>query len=219
MPPFAAAVKAGAMTVMINSGEVNGIPGHANKKYINDILKGELGFEGFVVSDWEDIKRLGFRDHIAENISETVRISIMAGLDMSMVPGTGNIQSLAADDKDISDFHGSCVNLANTDKEFAARVDDANRRILRVKDLAGLFDQNNNAINPNPDLLENVDTESSFQFNLDAATESIILAKNTDNFLPISDKKKKVLVTGPSSDLLKILNGGWTYTWQGNNLI
>jgi len=217
LPPFAAAVNAGAMTVMINSGEVNGIPGHANKQYITDILKGELGFEGFVVSDWEDIKRLGFRDHIAENISETVRISVMAGLDMSMVPGTGNVQSLAADDKDISDFHDSCVSLAKNNEAFANRVDDANRRILKVKDLAGLFDDGSNSINPNPDLLKNVNADSSHEFNLKAAIESIILAKNEDNFLPINDKTKKVLVTGPSSDLLKVLNGGWTYTWQGEN--
>ncbi len=156
LPPFAAAVKAGSMTVMINSGEVNGIPGHANKQYMTDILKGELGFEGFIVSDWEDVKRLGFRDKVAENISETVRISVMAGLDMSMVPGTGNVQSLAADNQDISDFHKSCVSLAKNNEAFANRVDDANRRILKVKDLAGLFDDGSNSINPNPDLLKNV---------------------------------------------------------------
>ena len=216
LPPFAAAVKAGSMTVMINSGEVNGIPGHANKQYMTDILKGELGFEGFVVSDWEDVKRLGFRDKVAENISETVRISVMAGLDMSMVPGTGNVQSLAADNQDISDFHKSCVSLAKNNEAFANRVDDANRRILKVKDLAGLFDKDSNSINPNPDLLKNVNADSSHEFNLKAAIESIILAKNTDNFLPINDKTKKLLVTGPTSDLLKVLNGGWTYNWQGN---
>ncbi len=141
----------------------------------------------------------------------------MAGLDMSMVPGTGNIQSLAANDKDISDFHNSCVSLASSNQQFAARVIDANRRILRVKDLAGLFDKNSNSINPSPELLKNVDADSSFKFNLEAAIETIILAKNTDNFLPITDKAKKILITGPSSDLLKVLNGGWTYTWQGNN--
>lgn len=139
----------------------------------------------------------------------------MAGLDMSMVPGPGNQQSLAADENDVADFHQSCISLAKNDADFMNRVNDANKRILRAKDLAGLFDDASNSVKPDPALLTNVNAESSHEFNLEAARESIILAKNVDNFLPLTKNTKKLLVTGPTGDLLKVLNGGWSYNWQG----
>ena len=127
MPPFEAAVLAGAQTVMVNSGEVNGKPGHANSFYINDILKGEMNFQGFVVSDWEDIKRLYTRDRVARSAEEAVRMAVMAGLDMSMVP------------YDFS-FFDECVKLTQKDDQpFKNRVNDAVNRILRVKEKLGLW--------------------------------------------------------------------------------
>ena len=197
LPSFEAGVKAGALTVMVNSGDVNGMPGHANSFYINDILKGELGFEGFVVSDWQDIIRLYTRDRVAESPEDAVRISVLAGLDMSMVP------------YDYS-FYYHCVNLTRKNSQFAARVDDAVTRILNVKNKLGLFE---NPF-PNPNNLNNVDTNASYEFSLEAARESIILAKNKDNILPLKANEKKILVTGPTGNKLRVLNGGWSYTWQ-----
>ena len=127
LPPFAHAVAAGSLSVMINSGHVNGVPGHANGYYINDILKGELNFQGFTVSDWEDIIRLHTRDKIAATPEEAVRIAVMNGLDMSMVP------------YDFS-FYDHCVNLTRKDPAFLNRVNDATMRILKVKDGLGLFE-------------------------------------------------------------------------------
>ena len=120
LPPFTTGVNAGSPTVMVNSGEVNGLPGHANYHYLTEILKQELNFKGFVVSDWEDIVRLHTRDKVAETPEEAVRIAVMAGVDMSMVP------------YDFS-FYDHCVNLYNTDNAFVERVNDAVLIILRVK--------------------------------------------------------------------------------------
>ena len=199
LPPFEAAVQAGSPTVMINSGEVNGIPGHANGHYINDILKGELGFKGFAVSDWEDIKRLYWRDKVADSPKEAVRIAVMAGVDMSMVPF------------DYS-FYDHCVDLAKTDVKFADRINDATERILKVKDQLGLFE---NAYPVESDL-QHVGTAESEEMNLDFARESIILAKNDKSVLPLSKtSNKRILVTGPTSNLLRVLNGGWSYSWLG----
>jgi hypothetical protein len=127
LPTFAHAVKAGAISVMINSGTVNSIPGHANDYYINHILKGELDMKGFTVSDWNDIERLYTRDKIANSPEEAVRIAVMAGVDVSMVPN------------DFS-FYYYCVNLTQKDPAFAERTTDATRRILRVKEALGLFE-------------------------------------------------------------------------------
>jgi beta-glucosidase len=202
LPPFAAGVAAGAPTVMINSGDVNGIPGHANKHYITDILKGEMAFSGFTVSDWEDVIRLYTRDKVAETPEEAVKISVMAGLDMSMVPS------------DFS-FHGHCVNLANSNPEFLARVNDANKRILEVKKMAGLFENSY----PFVEDLKNINTNDSKDFNLQAARESIVLVKNNANVLPLNIRNKTILVAGPSANILRTLNGGWSYTWQGRRYL
>lgn len=202
LPPFANAIASGAQSVMINSGYVNGIPGHANKYFLTDILKGELGFKGFTVSDWMDIIRLHIRDRVAETEEEAVRIAVMAGVDMSMVPN------------DFS-FFDHCVSLAKKDEQFAERVDDATMRILRYKETIGLFD------NPFPFVedLDNVASQESIDFNLKAARETIILAKNTNNFLPLDSTatNRKILVTGPTANLIGPLTGAWTYSWQGND--
>lgn len=198
LPPFETALKAGAVTVMINSGDVNGVPGHANYYYLTKILKQELGLKGFTISDWEDIIRLHTRDKVAETPEEAVRIAVMAGIDVSIVPF------------DFS-FYKHCVSLANTDSKFKARVDDAVRKILTVKEALGLFKNPY----PDPNSLKFLGIDSSEELNLDAARESIILAKNNNNILPLS-KSASVLVTGPTGNLIKVLNSGWSYTWLGD---
>jgi beta-glucosidase len=203
LPPFQAAIKAGSPTVMINSGHVNNVPGHANKYFMNDILKGELNFQGFTVSDWKDVKRLHERDKVAETPREAVRLAVMSGLDMSMVPN------------DYS-FFEHCVDLAKSgNSAFMNRVNDATKRILRVKDQLGLFDDA--LLLPNDEDLNKIGTDESEMLNLEFARESVILAKNEKNTLPLELKKtQRILVTGPTANLLRVLNGGWSYVWQGD---
>lgn len=198
LPPFEAGIKAGSKTVMVNSGEIDGVPGHANYRLLTEILKDELKFDGFVVSDWEDIKRLYTRDKVADSPKEAVRLAVMAGVDMSMVP------------YDFT-FYEYVVELAKEGKIPMSRLDDAVRRILRVKMNAGLFE---NAM-PDKNLQKYFASDENRKKNLEAATESYILLKNKNDVLPIA-KDKKVLVTGPTANMLSVLNGGWTITWQGN---
>src|SRR6266536_1923063 len=198
LPTFAAAVKAGAQTIMVNSGEINGIPGHVNHHILTDILRDELGFKGFVVSDWEDIKKLVTVWRIAASEKEATRMAVMAGIDMSMVPS----------DYSFSD------NLIALVKEGAvphSRIDEAVERILKVKFELGLFDNSM----PNPALKSKVGLPEARQASLQAARESITLLKNANNLLPLS-KNRKVLVTGPTADSLISLNNGWSYVWQGS---
>lgn len=198
LPPFEAGVKAGSLTVMVNSAEVDGIPGHANYHLLTEVLRGEMSFQGFVVSDWEDIKRLFTRDRVADSPKEAVRMAVMAGVDMSMVPN------------DLS-FYELLLELAKDGKVPMSRIDEAVSRILYVKMKIGLFE------NPYPDktYLSKFATKENTQANLDAAHESVVLLKNDKNILPLK-KDKKVFVTGPTSNLRSALNGGWTITWQGN---
>ena len=198
LPTFDSAVKAGARTVMINSGEINGVPGHVNHHILTTILRNELGFKGFVVSDWEDIKKLVTTWRIAATEKEATRMAVMAGIDMSMVP------------MDYS-FADHLIALAKEGAVPQSRIDEAVRRILRVKFETGLFEK------PGADsaLKAKFATPESRQVSLEAARESMTLLKNTDNILPLS-KTAKVLVTGPTADSLVSLNNGWTYVWQGS---
>jgi beta-glucosidase len=198
LPTFAEAVKAGARTVMVNSAEINGVPGHINRHLLTDILKGELGFDGFVVTDWEDIKKLVTSWHVAADEKEATRQAIMAGNDMSMVPLSYS-------------FSDNLIALVKEKKVPMSRIDDAVRRILRVKFQLGLFD---NAM-PDPKLMANFARPEYPQVALEAAHESMTLLKNDGNILPLG-KNKKVLVTGPTADSLISLNNGWTYVWQGS---
>ncbi len=198
LPPFDAAVKAGARTVMINSGEINGVPGHVNHHILTTILRDELKFDGFVVSAWEDITKLVTTWRIAANEKEATRMAVMAGIDMSMVP------------LDYS-FADHLIALVKEGAVPQSRIDEAVRRILRVKFELGLFEK------PGPDasLKAKFATPESRQVSLEAARESMTLLKNSDNILPLS-KNTKVLVTGPTADSLVSLNNGWTYVWQGS---
>jgi beta-glucosidase len=198
LPTFDAAVKAGAHTVMVNSAEINGIPGHINRHILTDILRDELGFKGFVVSDWEDIKKLVTVWHVAATEKEATRMAIMAGIDMSMVPL----------DYSFADY---LIALAKEGSVPQSRIDEAVRRILKVKFELGLFE---NPM-PNPALKSKVGLPESRPAALQAARESMTLLKNANNLLPLA-KDRKVLVTGPTADSLISLNNGWTYVWQGS---
>lgn len=198
LPPFHEAVNAGARTIMVNSAEVNGVPGHVNKHLLTEVLRDEYKFDGFVVSDWEDIKKLVTMWKIAKDEKEATRRSIMAGIDMSMVPMDYSFADLT-------------IELVKEGKLPMWRIDEAVTRILRVKFQLGLFD------NPGPDksLVANFGKPEYAKVSLEAARESIVLAKNDGNALPLA-KNKKVLVTGPTADSLISLNNGWTWVWQGS---
>lgn len=198
LPPYEAAFKAGARTVMVNSAAINGIPGHINKHLLTDVLKGELGFDGFIVSDWQDIQKLVTQWKVAKDEKEATMIAINAGIDMSMVP-----QSYT--------FSDNLIELVKEKKVPMTRIDDAVRRILRVKFQLGLFE---NPM-PNPSVKNNFGKPEYAQVSLEAARESLVLLKNDSNILPLA-KNKKVLVTGPTADSLISLNNGWTWVWQGS---
>ncbi|HEV8134811.1 MAG TPA: glycoside hydrolase family 3 N-terminal domain-containing protein [Pyrinomonadaceae bacterium] len=199
LPTFAGAVKAGARTIMVNSAEVNGVPGHINHHLLTDVLRNEWGFDGFVVSDWQDIKKLVTEWRVATDEKEATRLSILAGVDMSMVPSDYSFSDLL-------------IQLVNEKKVPMSRIDEAVSRILLVKYQVGLFDR------PMPDasLKANFATAESRAVALEAARETMTLLKNDGNVLPLA-KDRKILVTGPTADSLIPLSNGWTYVWQGNN--
>lgn len=199
LPQFRDAVKAGASTIMINSGEINGEPVHANKYLLIDVLRKELGFEGLIVTDWEDIKRLHDRHRIAATPREAVVMAINAGIDMSMVP------------TDFS-FYDLLIEAAKKGEVPMARIDDAVRRILLLKFKVGLFDNPY----PEPASKTNFGKPEYQTFALEAARESMTLLKNQNNVLPLA-KSTRVLVAGPSAQSLSALNGCWSYTWQGKD--
>ena len=199
LPPFKAAVDAGVKTVMINSGEINGIPVHSSKYLLTDVLRGELGFKGVAVTDWEDIIRLHTRHKIAATHKEAVKMAIDAGIDMSMVP------------HDFS-FYTLLIELVKENQISEERINLSVARILRFKYELGLFD---NAY-PEKAAIANFGKPEYRQVALESAREAITLVKNEENILPL-DKSKRVLVTGPAANSITALNGCWSYSWQGNN--
>jgi len=199
LPPFSAAIKAGARNIMVNSGLINGIPMHINKYLLNDILKDELGFTGFIVTDWQDIENVYRRDKITISVKEAIMLAINAGNDMSMIP---------------YDYKGFCTDLVALVKEgkvLPSRIDDAVRRILRVKMELGLFETPVTFSKDYPKFGGAEFKQAAFN----TAAESITLLKNSGNILPIP-KTARVLITGPNANSMRTLNGGWTYTWQGD---
>ncbi len=197
LPIHAAGAKAGAKTFMISSGEINGTPVHASKKMLTDILKGELDFEGFIVTDWEDIIYLYNRHKVAATPKEAVKIGIMAGIDMSMVPYNYS-------------FTNFLIELVNEGEVPMSRIDDAVSRILKVKFELGLFENPTWDRNDYPKFGSEEFAQASYQ----TAAESITLLKNSENILPISTDAK-VLIAGPTANTMRSLNGGWSYDWQG----
>jgi beta-glucosidase len=196
---YQAAIKAGAKSVMVSSGEINGTPVHASKHLITDILKTELGFQGVVVTDWKDIIYLHTRHKVAESNRDAVRISVLAGIDMSMVP------------EDYT-FYTDLLDLVAKGEVPMSRIDDAVSRILRMKFELNLFE---NPISNAKDYPK-FGSQEFIDVAYNAAAESITLLKNNAAILPLN-KSEKILVTGPTANSMKTLNGGWSYNWQGEN--
>lgn len=200
LPPFEAAIKAGAHTVMINSGLINGIPVHASYEMLTKLLKEELGFTGLVVTDWADIENLHNRDRVASTQKEAVKMAINAGIDMSMIPYN-------------FDFCDYLVELVNEGEVSMARIDDAVRRVLNTKYKLGLFERPVTHYQDYP-LFGSEEFEAAAYR---TAQESITLLKNEGNILPLP-KNARVLVAGPNANSMRTLNGGWTYSWQGEKV-
>ena len=198
LPQFHAAIKAGAKTLMINSGEVNGIPTHANKYILTDVLRGEMGFTGLAVSDWQDIIYLYTKHKVAATPKEAVKMAVLAGVDMSMVP------------MDLS-FYDLLLELVKEGEVPISRIDEAVTRILTLKMELGLFD------NPFPDpkALDNYKRPEYKALALAGAEESMTLLKNDNELLPISSDSK-ILLIGPGANNKSSLHGCWSYSWQGN---
>ena len=199
LPPFEAAIDAGVMTVMVNSGDVNRIPVHASRFLLTEVLRGELGFDGVIVTDWEDIIKMHRVHHTAANRMEATLQALDAGIDMAMVPN------------DFS-FYEDALELVNEGAVTEERIDASVRRILRLKLELGLFD----APFPGEYTSSDVNTEAFEAVNLEAARRSMTLLKNEGGLLPLADGVR-VLVTGPAANSMTALNGGWTYTWQGRD--
>ena len=199
LDPFREAIDAGALTVMLNSGSVNGIPGHADKYFITDILKGELGLKGFVISDWQDVDRLVSMHHVAKDTREAVKIAVNAGLDMSMTPYD-------------AEFAEHVVDLVNSGEIPMSRIDDAVRRILYVKFKLGLFESSYH----DPSGFEKFGSEEFAEQSYLAALESITLLKNEEQRLPLAPGTR-ILLSGPGADALTALNGPWSRTWAGDD--
>ncbi|MGH8550382.1 MAG: glycoside hydrolase family 3 N-terminal domain-containing protein [Methylococcales bacterium] len=198
LPPFRAAIDAGVLTLMINSGEINGIPVHANPELLTGLLRNEMGFEGVAVSDWEDIIKLHSVHRVAESERGAVKQAVMAGVDMSMTPYTLS-------------FHEHLVALVRGGEIPESRIDLSVRRIHKLKFRLGLFD---NPL-PDPGLAAEIASPAALETSRTAARESMTLLKNEHGRLPLS-KQSRVLLTGPGADSLPALHGAWTYTWQGN---
>lgn len=196
--PFKAAIQAGALTIMVNSGSINGVPVHASYEYLTKWLKQDLNWDGMIITDWADINNLFTREKVAKDKKDAIRIAINAGIDMSMDPYS-------------VDFCILLKELVNEGKVSMERIDDAVRRILRVKYRLGLFDLPNTG---GKDYAKFGCEEFALKA-LHAAEEAEVLLKNEGNILPLS-KGKKILLTGPNANQMRCLNGGWSYTWQGS---
>jgi beta-glucosidase len=195
--PFKAAALAGTLTMMVNSGSINGVPVHASYEYLTKWLKEDLQWDGFLVTDWADINNLFSREHVAKDKKDAIRIAINAGIDMSMDPYS-------------VDFCILLKELVNEGKVPMTRIDDAVRRILRAKYRLGLFDEPNTGGKG----YEKFGSDEHAAKALQAAEESEVLLKN-DGILPLA-KGKKILLTGPNANQMRCLHGGWSYTWQGS---
>ena len=197
--PFKAAFQAGALTLMVNSGSINGMPVHASYEYLTKWVKEDLGWDGMIVTDWADINNLFTREHVAKDKKDAIRIAINAGVDMSMDPYS-------------VDFCILLKELVQEGKVSQERIDDAVRRILRVKYRLGLFDQPNTGGKG----YEKFGSQEHADKALHAAEECEVLLKNEGNILPLATGKR-ILLTGPNANQMRCLNGGWSYTWQGSN--
>lgn len=201
VPAFQAAVDAGVHTVMINSGIINNVPVHASYELLTTLLRDKMGFDGMIVTDWEDINKLYSRDKMVSSIKEAIKAGINAGIDMSMIP---------------YDYVGFCTlltELVNEGEVPMSRIDDAARRVIELKLKLNLFDVPNTYAKDYPEFHSKAFQQASY----DAAADGISLLKNENNILPLQ-KGAKILVTGPNAVSKRSLNGGWTFSWQGEKI-
>ena len=196
--PFLAGLQAGALTVMVNSASVNGMPMHANKDILTGWLKEETGWDGVLITDWADINNLYTREMVAKDKKDALRIAINAGIDMIMEPYS-------------CDACGYLVELVKEGKIPMSRIDDACRRVLRMKYRLNLFKNPTQKLKNYPKF----GGEEFAKLALEGATESMVLLKNEGNILPLQHGKK-ILLTGPNANQMRCLDGGWSYTWQGH---
>lgn len=201
--PFLAGLQAGALTVMVNSASVNGMPMHANKEILTGWLKEETGWDGVLITDWADINNLYTREMIAKDKKDALRIAINAGIDMIMEPYS-------------CDACGYLIELVKEGKIPMSRIDDACRRVLRMKYRLDLFKNPTQKLKNYPKF----GGEEFAKLALEGATESMVLLKNEklqdgNHVLPLA-KGKKILLTGPNANQMRCLDGGWSYTWQGH---
>ena len=196
--PFLAGLQAGALTVMVNSASVNGMPMHANKEFLTGWLKEQTGWDGVLVTDWADINNLYTREMIAKDKKDALRIAINAGIDMIMEPYS-------------CDACGCLIELVKEGKIPMSRIDDACRRVLRMKYRLDLFKNPTQKLKNYPKF----GGEEFAKLALEGATESMVLLKNEGNILPLQHGKK-ILLTGPNANQMRCLDGGWSYTWQGH---
>lgn len=196
--PFKACVEAGALTVMVNSGSVNGVPVHSSYELLTQWLKEDLNWDGMLITDWADINNLYTREHIAADKKEAIKIAINAGIDMAMEP------------YDL-DFCSLLKQLVEEKEVSMSRINDATRRVLRLKYRLGLFDKPNTYSEDYPDFASDAHADMAIR----AAEESLVLLKNKNGVLPLK-KGMRILVTGPNANSMRCLNGGWSYSWQGH---
>ena len=196
--PFLAGLQAGALTVMVNSASVNGMPMHANKEFLTGWLKEETGWDGVLITDWADINNLYTREMVAKDKKDALRIAINAGIDMIMEPYS-------------CDACGYLIELVKEGKIPMSRIDDACRRVLRMKYRLDLFKNPTQKLKNYPKF----GGEEFAKLALEGATESMVLLKNEGNILPLQHGKK-ILLTGPNANQMRCLDGGWSYTWQGH---
>lgn len=198
LPSFQKAIAAGALSLMINSGEINGIPVHANKDILTGLLRDELGFDGVAVTDWEDIMKLQLNHRVAATLKEATYMAVEAGIDMCMVPNDYNFSDLL-------------IELVKEGRISEARLDLSVERILRMKKKLGILRKNTL---PNLKDYPKFGSEEHIRVARETAEESITLLENKENILPLK-KSQRLLVTGPGANSMSMLNGAWTRTWQG----
>lgn len=197
--PYLAAIKNGhALSIMVNSTTNNGVPFHANAKYLTTWLKNQLNWDGLIVTDWSDINNLYTREGVAANKKEAIKLAINAGIDMAMEPYK-------------TDYCTLLKELVDEGEVPMSRIDDACARVLRMKMRLGLFETPDTYYKDYPLFASGEFAKASRE----AATQSMVLLKNDDNILPLR-KGARILLTGPNANSMRSLNGGWTYTWQGH---
>lgn len=199
VPPFDAAFDAGARTIMINSGEINGVPVHADPRILRDLLRDELDYDGIAVTDWADVDKLFNYHHVAHDLREATELAVNAGIDMAMTPMS-------------PEFADHVVALVKEGKIAESRIDESVRRILALKVEMGLFED---AV-PSQAARDRIGSDEFAEVSLEAAREGIVLLRNTDDVLPLKENST-ILVTGPAANDLVPLHGSWTYSWQGTD--